>query len=60
MKQIIKFIKKTIFAFGLLYGFNIIMGNLGMFLPLNIYTIGITALLGFPGLFLLVGLTVII
>lgn len=56
MKIIFKIIKRTIFAFAILYGFNIIMESLKMFIPLNVYTISSVAILGFPGLFILVGL----
>lgn len=59
MKILYKVIKKIIFAFTLLYGFNIIMESLKMFIPLNIITVGAVTLLGFPGLFLLVGLLLI-
>ena len=56
MKIILKIVKRIIFAFVLLYSFNIIMDALNMFIPLNLYTIASVAVLGFPGLFLLVGL----
>ncbi len=59
MKIIYKIIKRIIFAFTLTYGFNIIMGNIDLFIPLNIITIGIVTLLGFPGLFALVGIILI-
>ncbi len=59
MKIILKLIKRIIFAFAVLYGFNIIMESLKLFIPLNIYTISAVAVLGFPGLFILVGLLMI-
>lgn len=59
MKIILKVIKRVLFAFALLYGFNIIMESLKLFIPLNIYTIGTISLLGFPGLFILVGLLIL-
>lgn len=59
MKIILNIIKRITFAFALLYGFNIIMESLKLFIPLNIYTIGSVAILGFPGLFILVGLLMI-
>ncbi len=59
MKYIVMIIKKLIFAFTVLYGFNIIMESLKIFIPLNLYTLGTVTFLGFPGLFLLVGLTLI-
>ncbi len=59
MKIIYKMIKKIVFAFTIIYSFNIIMESLNMFIPLNILTISIVTLLGFPGLFTLVGLILI-
>jgi pro-sigmaK processing inhibitor BofA len=59
MKAIYKIIKKIIFAFAVLYGFNIIMESLKLFIPINLYTTTLVALLGFPGLFVLVGLLII-
>lgn len=59
MKNIYKIVKKIVFAFAILYGFNIIMESLKLFIPINIYTLGTVAFLGFPGLFILVGLLII-
>jgi pro-sigmaK processing inhibitor BofA len=56
MKWIIKIIKQLIFAIAILSGFNMIMNSLNIFIPINVYTILAVATLGFPGLFLLVGL----
>ncbi len=55
----IKITKKIIFAFAVLYGFNIIMESLKIFIPINLYTISSVAILGFPGLFIIVGLLLI-
>lgn len=43
-------LKKVVFAFGIIYGINIILKNAGIFIPINIITLGITAFLGVPGL----------
>lgn len=59
MKTIYNIIKKVVFAFTLLYGFNLIMSGLNLFIPINVYSILAVGLLGFPGLFLLVGLIII-
>lgn len=59
MKILYILFKKIIFAFTILYSFNIIMESLNLFIPLNIYTLGAVSLLGFPGLFILVGLLMI-
>ena len=55
----LKIVKRLVFALALLYGFNIIMNALDLFIPINLYTIATLAALGFPGLFLLVGLLMI-
>lgn len=59
MKKIYKVITRLFFAFTCIYGFNIIMESLKLFIPLNVYTLGTVSLLGFPGLFVLVGLILI-
>lgn len=59
MKIMFKIVKRILFAFAVLYGFNIIMESLKLFIPLNIYTLSTVAVLGFPGLFVLVGILMI-
>lgn len=51
--RLLKIIKKIIFSILLLYGLNIIIGNLGIYIPINIYSITIISILGVPGLLLL-------
>lgn len=43
-------IKKVVFSFGIIYGINIMLKNVGIYLPINIITLGITSFLGVPGL----------
>ncbi len=43
-------LKKIIFAFGIIYGINVMLQKVNINLPINIYTIGITSILGIPGL----------
>ena len=43
-------LKKIVFAFGIIYGINIILKNVGIHIPINIITLGITSFLGIPGL----------
>lgn len=43
-------LKKVVFAFGIIYGINIILNNVGIYIPINILTLSITAFLGVPGL----------
>lgn len=59
MKTILKIIKRVVFAFAVLYGFNIIMESMNLFIPINVYTILTVSALGFPGLFTLVGFIII-
>ena len=49
MKAIFKIVKKVIFAFFLMYGFNLLYGTFKINVPINIYTLGFTTILGFPG-----------
>lgn len=43
-------LKKVVFAFGVIYGINIILKNVGIYIPLNLVTLAITSFLGVPGL----------
>lgn len=48
--MITKIIKKIIFAFVIIYGLDLILASFDIMVPLNIYTLSIVTLLGFPGL----------
>jgi len=54
VKKIIFFIKKCILSFFILYGFNVIAGSFNILIPINIFTVLITSILGFPALFSLI------
>ena len=43
-------LKRLVFAFGVIYGINIMLHNVDIYLPINLITIGITSVLGVPGL----------
>lgn len=43
-------LKKVIFAFGIIYGINVMLKNVGVYLPINVITISVTSLIGVPGL----------
>ncbi len=43
-------LRKIVFAFGIIYGVNIILKSASINIPMNLCTIGITSLLGVPGL----------
>ena len=55
-KKIFNIIKKIVLAAFILYGFNLIMSPLSVIVPINIITVLLVTLLGFPGL---LGLVVI-
>ena len=43
-------LKKVVFAFGIIYGINVILKSVGIYIPINLITLVITAFLGVPGL----------
>ena len=49
MKYIVKLFRKLIVSFGILYAYNMLMGHFNLPVPINIYSIGITTILGIPG-----------
>lgn len=53
-------LKRIIFAFGIIYGIDVMLKNVGVYLPINILTIGITSFLGVPGLMSLFAILYII
>ena len=54
MKYVISILKRIIFGFFILYSFNIISSNFNLVIPINVVTVSIVSLLGFPALFALV------
>ena len=58
--KIIRFIKQSIVSFILLYSFNIIMSGYNFYIPINIFTLLITAFLGLPGLFMILGVLILV
>ena len=51
IKKMFNILKKIVLAAFILYGFNLIMSPLSVIVPINIITVFIVTLLGFPGLF---------
>lgn len=43
-------LKRILFAFGIIYGINLILNNASIYIPINFVTLTITSLLGVPGL----------
>ena len=61
MLQIIKkVVKRIIFAFVVLYGLNVIVSSINIFIPINIFTLGVVSILGVPGLLSLISIFFII
>lgn len=59
MKKIIGLLKRVLFSFVILYGFNTIGVNFNIIVPINLLTVLFITFLGFPALFSLVLLFVI-
>ena len=60
MKKVVALIKKIIFSFVVLYGFNTIGSNFNIIIPINVITIALITVLGFPALFSLALLFVLV
>ena len=48
MKIIVRIVKRVILCAFFLYGYNLIAVNFNMIIPINIYTLGLTSVLGIP------------
>lgn len=60
LKTVLSIIKKIILAFILIYSIDLILGNANIFIPLNIWTIILTTILGPFGIVALIILKMII
>ena len=60
LKKIIKLIRKIIVSALLLYGYNVVAAPLNIIIPINYVNIGLISILGFPVLFALIFINVII
>lgn len=49
-KKVLKLIRKLCVAFVMLYGLNIILSSVNIFIPINIITLVVVTLLGTPGI----------
>lgn len=54
LKKVFNTIKKIILSSFLLYGYNLIAVSFGIIIPINIITVGILTILGYPSLFSLI------
>ena len=59
-KLILKTLSKLCFAFVSIYGLNLILSGINIFIPINIITILLVTLLGFPGILGLVAVYLLI
>ena len=50
LKRLGKLLKNIVLAFLLLYGLNYLVSALHVYIPINVFTVGITTFLGLPGL----------
>ena len=50
MKYIVKIIKRLIMAFLILYGLNVMLSGLDFYIPINFITLGVSTILGIPGI----------
>ncbi len=56
IKLIINILKRIVISFFILYGFNLLVNSIQIFIPINVVTIGTVTCLGFAGLLSLVAL----
>jgi len=54
IKKIAKIVKKIVIAFLILYAFNMLVSSMNIYIPINVITVGVTTILGFPGLICLI------
>lgn len=60
MNKIFSLFKRILFSFVILYGFNTIGDSFNIIIPINIITLSLITILGFPALFSLVLFFVIV
>ena len=59
MKKVWRILQKIIISTFILYGYNLIATRFNLVIPINIFTVGSVSILGFPMLFVLVLLKVL-
>lgn len=55
-KIIRKVVSRIIISIFLLYGLDLLVSNLNVIIPINAITVGLTSILGIPGLCAIIGL----
>lgn len=59
MKKVWRILQKIIISTFILYGYNLIAARFNLVIPINVFTVGSVSILGFPMLFVLVLLKVL-
>lgn len=59
MKKVWRILQKIIISTFILYGYNLIATRFNLVIPINVFTVGTVSILGFPMLFVLVLLKVL-
>ena len=59
IKKILNILQKIIISTFILYGYNLIATRFNLVIPINVITVGSVSILGFPMLFVLVVLKVL-
>lgn len=60
LKNVLKFIKKIVISFFLLYGYNLLIQPIGLIIPINLITILLITILGIPAMLALIIILVMI
>lgn len=60
IKKIFKIVRRIIVSSLLLYGYNVVAAPLNILVPINFINIGLLTILGFPALFALIFINVIV
>lgn len=60
LKNVLKLLKRIIIYSFLLYGYNIIIEPLNLYIPINFITVGALSILGVPALFCLIFILIFI
>ncbi len=54
VKKIVTLIRKICTSVLVIYGLNLILSSINIFIPINLINVGVVSFLGFPGLFSLI------
>jgi hypothetical protein len=60
MKLIRKLLRNILFSVGIIYGLDLLLDGVNIFIPINIFTVLISSILGIPGILALYSIFFII